>query len=235
MREALLDPRRRESALILADEAWCVHVIEALVEALKQTREPAVRARMIAALAGQYRKYPEWTGAWWGLDPLAGAFPRKTEDWDAGGMNAVCQGLRQGLADGDASVRFQAIVALGEVGPPAAPILRAGFAAESDPRNQAALVEALGASSDGESVRLLTSLVVDPGRSEPVRAAALDALARFRGPDVLRARLSLLYDPRAPETLVARALPPLARDGILPPTIWPAFWRAPRHWSEPRH
>ena len=75
--------------------------------------------------------------------------------------------------------------------------------------NQEALVEALGAAADGESVRLLTSLVVDQGRSEPVRAAALDALARFRGPDVLRARLSLLYDPRAPETLVARALPSL--------------------------
>ncbi len=227
MREALLDPRRRESALILADEAWCVPVIEALVEALKQTREPAVRARMVAALAGQYRKYPEWTGAWWGLDPLAGPFPRKTEDWDAGGMNAVRQGLRQGLADGDASVRFQAIVALGVVGPLAAPTLRAGFAAESDPRNQAALVEALGASSDGESVRLLTSLVIDPGRSEPVRSAALDALARFRNPDVLRARLSLLYDPRAPETLVARALPPLARDGIVPSNDLAGFLESP--------
>ena len=99
MREALLDPRRRESALILADEAWCVPVVEALIDALKATREPAVRARMVAALAGQYRNYPEWTGTWWGPDPLAGAFPRKTANWDAsrdaGGAPGAAPGPRR--------------------------------------------------------------------------------------------------------------------------------------------
>jgi HEAT repeat protein len=227
MGEALLDPRRAESALILADESWCVPVIEALTLSLKATKEPSVRARMVAALAGQYRKFPDWNGEWWGPDPLASAFPRKTENWDRSGMDAVLQGLRQGLLDGTASVRFPAIIALGEVGRPAAAILREGFSAESNPSNQEALVEAMGAATDGESVRLLTNLVADPGRSEPLRAAALDALARFRGPDVLRARLSLLYDSRAPEALVARALPPLARDGILPPNDLAGFLESP--------
>ena len=227
MRDVLLDPRRRESALILADEAWCVPVIEALVEALKLTKEPAVRVRFVAALAGQYRKYPEWTGAWWGPDPLTGPFPRKTQDWDVAGMSGVLQGLRQGLADGDSSVRFQAIVALGEVGTPAAPILRAGFAAESDPRNLESLVEALGAAGDVESIRLITSLLIDPGRPEPVRAAALDALARYRSPDVLRARVGLLYDPKAPQSLVARVLPSLTRDGMLPANDLAGFLESP--------
>ena len=149
-------------------------------------------------------------------------------------MQAVLQGLRQGLADGDASVRFQAIVALGDVGPPAAPILRAGFAAESDRGNQEALVEALGAAPDGDSVRLLTTLVADQGRPEPLRAAALDALARFRGPDVLRARLSLVYDPNAPEALVARRCPPLAATGSSRSTTWPDSSNAPRPSYEPR-
>ena len=133
-----------KSALTLADESWSLPVVQALVEALKQTSEPAVRGRIVANLAGQYRKYPEWSGDWWGPDPLAGKFPKKTRDWTPEGMETVLQGLRLGFADRDATVRFQSIVALGEVGPAAAPILSAGLAAEPDPGNQAALVEALG-------------------------------------------------------------------------------------------
>jgi HEAT repeat protein len=227
MLSALLDPRRREDALALAGESWSVPVVQALVKALKETPEPAVRGRIVANLAGQYRRFPQWSGQWWGPDPLSGPFPRKTESWSAEGMETVLQGLRAGLADRDATVRFQSIVALGDVGPPAAAILSAGLSAETDPDNQAALVEALGGMTDAASVGLLTRLVTDSNRSEPVRAAALDALARFRGPLVLRARLSLLYDPKSPATLVARALPPLARDGILPPNDLAGFLESP--------
>src|SRR5262249_5130155 len=46
--EALLDPRRRENALTLADESWSVPVVRALVEALKRTPEPQVRGQVIA-------------------------------------------------------------------------------------------------------------------------------------------------------------------------------------------
>ncbi len=228
MRAALLDGRRRENALILADESWSVPVVRALVAALRQTPEPAFRSRIVANLAGQLRTFPEWSGTWWGLEPLAGAMPRKTQDWDPAGMNMVLQGLRLGLGDQDASVRFQSIVALGEVGPAAAPILCGGMATEPDVRNQALLVEALGAMNDAASVRLLTTLVVDPKRAEPVRAAALDDLARFRSRDIVRARLAVLYDPDAPENLVARALPPLARDGVLPPNDMAGFFESPR-------
>ena len=131
-------------------------------------------------------------------------------------MKTVLEGLRLGLADHDRSVRFPSIIALGQAGPVASPILRAGFTSEGDAGNQEALVEALGLMNDAPSVQLLSSVVVNPARAEPVRAAALDALARQRGADVLRARLTVLYDPKAPDTLVARALPALARDGIMP-------------------
>ncbi len=228
LRTALLDARRRENALNLADESWSLPVVRALVATLRQTPEPAFRARIVANLAGQFRKYPEWSGTWWGFDPLAGELPRKTRGWDPAGMNMVLQGLRLGLGDQDASVRFQAIVALGEVGPAAGPILCQGMATEPDVRNQALLVEALGTMNDAGSVRLLTSLVVDARRAEPVRAAALDGLARFRSRDIVRARLAVLYDPDAPESLVARALPPLARDGILPPNDMAGFFESPK-------
>jgi putative heme-binding domain-containing protein len=138
-------------------------------------------------------------------------------------MRTVLEGLKLGLADRDASVRFPSIVALGQVGPPASPILRSALPSEPDARNQAALAEALGGMGDAASVQVLTALVVDPARPEPVRAAALDGLTRFRGPDVLRARLAVLYDSQAPDTLVARALPTLARDGIVPPNDLAGF------------
>lgn len=216
MREAILDPRRRESALILADESWSLPVVRALVDALERTEEPAARGRIVAVLAGQYRKYPEWTGGWFGPNPLAGESHRKTIPWNPEGMREVFRGLQLAIGDPDATVRHQSIFAFGQLGQDAAPILRTTLATERDGRNQAALAEALGLMKDAESVRTLTSVVTDAARAEPVRSAALDALSRFRGPDVLRARLALLYEPQTPERLIARALPPLARDGIIP-------------------
>ena len=71
---------------------------------------------MLACLAGQYRRYPEWTGEWFGPDPLAGALPKKSEPWSPVGMTAVLRGLGVGLKDDDASVRYQAIFGLQTVG-----------------------------------------------------------------------------------------------------------------------
>ncbi|MDG3003701.1 HEAT repeat domain-containing protein [Paludisphaera mucosa] len=220
---ALIDPRRREAALLLADESWSTSIVEALVNALPRTPEPAVRGRMLACLAGQYRRYPDWSGAWYGPKPLAGPRPKKTEPWEPAGMAAVLKGLEQGLGDADASVRYQAVFGLQAVGPPAGPLLREALAKEPDGDNQAALVEALGALNDAASTRLLLPIVVDSKRPEAVRSAALDALNRLRGRDVVRARLTILYEEDAPDTLVAKALPALARDGFLPPNDLAGF------------
>ena len=78
----------------------------------------------MATLAGLYRRYPEWTGNWFGPNPLAGEFPRKTRDWDSAGMAAVFDGLAYALGDADALVRRQAIAGLIGVGDRALPQLR---------------------------------------------------------------------------------------------------------------
>ena len=109
--KALLDERRLEPALRLTDEAWSITVVGALEEALNQTPSAAVRGRIVANLAGQLRKYPDWNGSWFGTNPLGGPFPRKTKDWDPDAMRAVLDGLSRGLADRDGGVRFQAITA----------------------------------------------------------------------------------------------------------------------------
>ncbi len=226
--EALLDERRLEPALRLADEAWADAVVEALTEALKQVSVAPVRGRIIALLGGLYRRYPEWSGGWFGKSPLEGPFPQKTADWSPPGMKRVLDGLAIGLADPDSSVRFQAIVSASQVGIPALAIMRRALAKEAEPTNQALLGRGVGrASPTWPSAPILIALAADPARSEPVRLAALGGLARFRDPQSLRARLSLVYDSHSPPALVARALPDLAHLGFLPPNELASFLESP--------
>ena len=91
---ALLDPKRQDDALKLADEAWAVPVVNALTLALERADSAAARRRILETLAGLYRQYPEWSGNWFGTNPLAGQFPSKTKDWDPAGMEGVLLGWR---------------------------------------------------------------------------------------------------------------------------------------------
>jgi putative heme-binding domain-containing protein len=225
--EALLDERRLEPALRLTDEAWSTEVVAALSEALKHTESPTRRAWIVSNLAGLYRQYPEWTGYWFGTNPLAGQFPQKTKDWAPDGMKAVLDGLSMGLADSNASVRMAAIAGLAEAGKEAAPRLRGALANETDSGNQAVLVETLGALQDRPSVPLFAAIMADAGRDLNVRAAAITALAPYRDPESLRAKFSLVYDEKTPPALVARALPDLARLGFLPPNDLSSFFWNP--------
>lgn len=213
---ALIDPKRREDAIKLCDGSWDPIVVEALTRAYRSTAPADLRAKLVATLAGLYRKYPEWTGQWFGTNPLAGQFPRKTLSWDPAAMARVQTGLTLAARDPSASVRLQAIAGLIAVARPALPALREALGAERDPKNLEALVTGLGVLGDVLSARPLGAMLLDPKLPDSVRSAALDALGRLRGPDALRARLSLVYDTTAPASLVARALPSLGRDGVLP-------------------
>jgi HEAT repeat protein/glucose/arabinose dehydrogenase len=224
---AMHDERRLEPALGLTDQVWDLRVVTTLVEALSQMPTAAVRGRIVANLAGFYRRYPEWAGAWFGPAPLEGPFPHPTEDWFLEGMYKVLDGLTTGLADRDSSVRFQAIVSLGAVGPGALPGLRDALPKEADSGNQALLIETLSNLGDGASAPILAAIVADPKREEPVRAAAVAALARYRDRRSASARLALIYDASAPPALVARALPDLARLGLLPPNEIGSFLESP--------
>ena len=213
---ALLDDRRAEATLDLIDEAWAVPVVDALGEALRKAVSPAVRERMVTILSGLYRRYPEWSGSWFGTNPLAGRFPEKTRDWSPEGMASVIRGLSVGLTDRDRLVRAQAIAGLRQGGPAAAPYLRTALTTERDPRNQAALAETLGKLGDNATAPILAAMVADARYSEEVRAAALSGLSGFRDRRSINARLGLLYDANAPASLVAAVLPELAATGILP-------------------
>ena len=213
---ALADPKRREDALKLADESWSVPAVQTLAASLAGSNDPAWKSRVVAALAGLYRRYPEWSGRWFGTNPLAGARPRKTVDWNSEGMNAVLVGLAKGLHDGDPMVRRQAIVGLIDVGSRAIPLLRVELDRESDPINLAAIVQALGSQGDLKALPSLSKLLQDPARPIEARIGVLDALSGLNSPQALNARLMLAYDSKAPEALVARALPGLGRGRILP-------------------
>jgi putative heme-binding domain-containing protein len=213
---ALADPTRREDALKLADESWNLLAVRALAASLETSNDPAWKARVVSALAGNYRRYPEWAGGWFGTNPLAGAMPRKTVDWDAEGMNAILVGLTKGLRDADAIVRRQAIGGLIGVGERATPLLRVQLDRETDSINLASIARALGTQGDVRAVSSLAKLLLDPDRTVEVRIESLNALAAMNSPQALKARLSLAYDSKAPEELVARALPALGRARLLP-------------------
>ncbi len=214
---ALLDTNRRENALKLADENWNIPTINALGRALVKTQAPEIRSRIVATLAGLYRQYPEWSGYWFGTNPLAGQMPQKTRDWNPDGMKRVLLCLVVGLKDTDPTVRHQAIVGLDSVGRAGLPFVRERLPQENDVKNLALLASVLGRQRDFESAEALSKLALDGGKPLDVRAAALDALGAIAGPQALKARFSLLYDKKAPSALVARVLPPLGREGLLPP------------------
>lgn len=220
---ALIDPNQRASALKLCDETWAVPVIEALTRALPRVQSASDRARFVAVLAGLYRKYPAWSGAWFGTNPLAGAFPQKTEPWDHRAMTRVQAGLTAAGVDASPAVRLQALAGLILVGRPALPALRLALSNETDPKNLEALIQGLGVLGDFMAAQPLGAIARDATRSQPVRAAAIDALGQLRGPQALNARIALVYDSSAPAALVARALPALGRDGVLPPNDLAGF------------
>ncbi len=219
---ALADPSRRDSALTLADGWYAPEVVKALVETLssatKANGDPAWRARIVAALGGLYAKVPAWSGRWFGTNPVVGPKPKATEPWDRPSMDAVLLAMGRALRDGDAGVRRQGIIACINIGPRSTPLLRAMLdpPGEPDPVNTLALVRYLGEQGDAKAVAGLARKLADPGQSDEVRVAALDALARLVGPAALNARLMVLYDPNSPDALIARALPALGRARLLP-------------------
>ncbi len=217
IKAALKNSKQRDDALALVDESWSLPAIQALDLALSEETDPTVRARILANLAGQYRKYPEWTGAWFGTNPLAGSFPSKAVDWDRQGMQAVLVGLSRGLVDLDASVRRQAIIGLAGVGPEVAANFLAALPRETDPTNRATLIAALGRWGEPRAVPLLGQVVTSKNQPLDVRTAALDALGGINNRQAFNLRFSLVFDPTAPPELVARALPGLGRSGALPP------------------
>ncbi|HEY2157126.1 MAG TPA: HEAT repeat domain-containing protein, partial [Isosphaeraceae bacterium] len=174
IKAALKNPKQRDDALALVDESWSHPAIRALDIAFTEEADPTVRARILANLAGQYRKYPEWTGAWFGTNPLGGAFPAKSEDWDRQGMQAVLVGLARGLVDAVPSVRRQAIIGLAGIGPEVAANFLEALPRETDPRNRATLITAIGRWGEPRAVPLLGQIVKSANQPLLVRTAALD-------------------------------------------------------------
>ena len=220
---ALLDEKRRDDALKVCQEKWKPAVVIALHRAAEKTSEPEFRARIIETLAGLYRTYPTWNGEWFGTNPLAGEFPKKTEPWDNAAMVRIQNVLTIALADPDAGVRLRAIAGLIAVGRPALPDLRAALKSESDPKNLASLAQGLGILGDFMAAQPLGEITVDAKQPEAVRSAAVDALGMLRGPQAFNARISLVYDEKAPASLIARALPSLGRDRLIPPNDLASF------------
>ena len=225
--DALNDPSRRHEALKLTDEAWAVPVADALARAAAGVEDPGVRAEVVGNLAGILLTYPEWDGAWFGTNPLAGTMPQKTAPWDREGMRLALLGLIGALDDPDPAVRGRAIVGLRPAGPTVGPHLRKRLEVEDDGENLRALALILGDQVDVAATPTLARIAADPEAPMTARSAAVDALGNLPGPDALRALFGLTFDPEAPPGLVARALPKLAATRALPPNDLASFLDRP--------
>lgn len=226
--EVLTDPKRQEQALRLTDEVWAAPVVDALVESLSKVNSPMARAGIVANLAGLYRGYPPWSGSWFGTNPLAGEFPRKTEPWDKTSMERVFTGLRQAANDDQPEVRKEAYRGLANVGLEALAPLRNALLKEADESNLVVLCAALATGGDTASVPVLAGIALDGQRTLLSRRAALEALERLPTPDSLRARLSVVYSKTASPELIAAGLPSLGRDRVMPANDLATFLEDPR-------
>ena len=168
----------------------------------------------MANLAGLYHRYPEWSGQWFGTNPLAGQFPRKTSGLVArGDEGRARRASRWRWPTARARCGFQAIVGLSEAGQtPPAPLLRAALTKEPDAVNQAVLAEALGTlkrPTGGADLDRDLPMPAGPSRSAAAALAALSPIARSA---VAACPVHLALRPQGPAGLVARAL---ARPGPL--------------------
>jgi putative heme-binding domain-containing protein len=214
---ALVDEKRRTEALQLTNEAWSLMVVQALVDALGKVDDAGARTKIVENLAGLYHQYPDWSGHWFGTNPLAGELPTKTKPWNPEAMTLVVVGLGKGLNDPDGLVRLRSLALLvTQVQAASAPLLRERLKTEGDALVVSGLIEGLGRLRDRDSVPQVIAILKDQ-QSSSVREAAVDALALQGGADALRARLDLIYDAKTPPELVARAMQGLARERALPP------------------
>ena len=103
---------------------------------------------MVVTLAGLYRRYPREDGeGWFGPNPLAGEFPRKTRDW--GCEIGHVRGIRRALWTHSVTRNHgqaQAIAGLIDVGPSGPPLIRTALKHKSEPGHLATIARALGES-----------------------------------------------------------------------------------------
>ena len=102
--------------------------------------------------------------------------------------------------------------------------MRSALPLETDPTNQAVLIETLGNLNDAVSLPLFVEILQNADRAEAVRMAALVALTAFatRSPC---ARLALLYAEKTPPALVALPCPTWLVSDSFRPTISARSWK----------
>ena len=199
--------------------------------------EPAYRGRIVGQPGGPVSPVSRLVGRTGGaLIRWRASDRRKTSDWDPTGMTTILQGLRIGLGDQNATVRFQSIVGLGDVGPAGSHHPLPG---DGDRARRARPGVAGRVARHDERRRCSVRSAHRPGcRFQAGRARprpALDGLARFRGRAIVRERLAVLYDPTAPESLAARTCRPWPGMASCRPMTWPPSSRARSRWSGPPH
>ena len=190
-----------------------------------------MRARIVANLAGLYRRYPEWSGAWFGTNPLAGRVPGEDPRLVARGDGRRCSAAwRWAWPTATARSAPRRSPAWPQVGTGRRPAAPRRPACRSPTRATRRRWPRRWAScGDAASMPVLAAVLADAGAPEAVRAAALRGLSTTPRP---RSRSApgwrLIYDPNAPaDAGGGRACRAWPRAGLLPPNDLASFLENP--------
>lgn len=208
------DEALRKATLVTLSTVYDEGAVAALADAAHESADAELQAGALAALAEVYRQADPYTGGWWGTQPARGQ-PARSKKHDWAGSSTVLAALRDGLHLAAPQARLAAIAGLAASGNPlAAADLRTALRSEQPVEIHLAIVDALAALRDAESVPLLAQLAANRDLEEELRTKVVQALAAIGSPTALAQLVALVADPQSSPPLVQAALTALA--GIAP-------------------
>lgn len=203
------DERIRAALLLALTEQYTDAAVSALSAAAQEAREPSVRAAAIAALAEVHLQADPYTTGWWGTQPARAAPARaKKNTWS--GTPAVVDAVRQALTQTNPQVRAAAIRAVQSINDADSLASVRRLLADNDEQVAGEALAALAALKDAAAVEGCVRIAVDAGRSETLRASAVDALGAIGDPTAVPQLASLIRDDQTPAMVMTRSLAALA-------------------------
>jgi putative membrane-bound dehydrogenase-like protein len=215
------DPRVREGALLAMTDVYSEDALSVLIRAAFAGQDPQLRPKALGAVGEVLYQAAPYQEGWWGTQPARAKFSRPKDcEWvgtiiaqsalvagvehadpalrlaaavalRATGSKNAAELLRRLLADSDAAVRREAILAAGELKDEdsiTGLIDAAADTSASDALRQAA-VQSIMAIGSADAVERLIGIVARPETSDELAVVAMQALAQMKaaaaGPAVL--------------------------------------------------
>jgi len=210
---------RQRQLLVLMENVWNVEVVKAWSRiANEESSQPPefdlpLRQTAYRMLANLYHKYPQWKGFWFGPNPLAGRFPKRTQRWSDEAEQLILTALSTGLAVESVEDRLAAVAALAAIGPKAASSLVTQLNRERNANLRHAILMALKKTGTVGISEVLGRISDNENERSDIRRAATVVLTQDRSAASTAELTKIVAN--ADVALLALSLPELARRNSL--------------------